>query len=170
MSPYSNQSLVCSRCTTVMLPGAVICSTCCAPLTTQADADAAQSTPIAAAVPVPGGDDAGVFASWPFGGADTEVAAQVAASNAAKIAAAGVRQQLGTYAASPDASPAQTSTNSQNATHRMPSLPVQRTVAQPEPVRPDLESVPDSGPNPFLAAARLQRARDEAASTEAYTA
>ncbi|HVT21615.1 MAG TPA: hypothetical protein VHE57_09535 [Mycobacteriales bacterium] len=166
MSRYTNQSLVCHRCATVMLPGAVICSACCAPL----EAPASEAAPIAAAAPAPAAAAAtSVFANWPFGAADAEAAAQVAAKSAAAAAAAGVRHQLEQYAAPRDTlTDAQSATNSQNATHVMPSLPAQRPA--PASAGPDLESVPAHGPNPFLAAARMQQAREEAAAVEAYSA
>jgi hypothetical protein len=81
------------------------------------------------------------LSAWPFGQADAEAAAQVAALAAADD----VRDELSHY-------------SSQATTHVLGAIPAQRP-AQPQE---ELHSVPSHGPNPFLAAARLQQARTDA--------
>ncbi|HVY11115.1 MAG TPA: hypothetical protein VHB18_13315 [Mycobacteriales bacterium] len=151
----------CNRCGAVLQPAAEVCATCCAPQSeavTQSafTAPAAPATPAAPAViaapTVPAGpaDATTGLAAWPFGQADAEAAAQVAA----QAAAADVRFELDHYSA-------------QRTTHVLSAIPAQRPV-QPQESQESLQSVPSTGPNPFLAAARIQNAHDEAALVEGY--
>jgi hypothetical protein len=166
----------CRRCAAGQLPGAAICRVCCTPLdlTDEALEEAAAADGVAG-VTEPSAADAKqaetVFASWPFGGADAEAAAQVAAQAAADSFAKDVRAQLAHYAKAPTvtyvdaAEPLYpdvhhtTYTSAQSSTHILSAVPGQREGAPAE----EIPSVPSTGPNPFLAAARMQQARDEAA-------
>lgn len=163
---FKRESSVCHRCGSVLLPSAEVCSTCCAPqdrtepqsLTafsapapTPEAVSAPAPTPEAVAVPAPRSEAPQTgLSAWPFGAADAEAAAQVAA----REVSTDVRTQLGHYSSAP------------STTHVLSAIPAQRAAYADE----DLQSVPSVGPNPFLAAARLQRARDEAAAGEGYPA
>ena len=166
----------CHRCGAVLQPKAEVCSTCCAPQTASAEmpfgasaspapavpatpAPAVPATPApaivaaptspvaAAAAPVADAAPGTGLGAWPFGQADAEAAAQVAA----QAVAADVQRELTQYSA-------------QSSTHVLSGIPAQR----PARYQDDLQSVPSTGPNPFLAAARLQHAQDEAATVEGY--
>jgi hypothetical protein len=143
--PTSN----CHRCGAVLLPGAEVCSTCCAPYgigTPEASFLTEHRSVVAdpdAPAPTTG------LGAWPFGQADAEAAAQVAA----RAVMADVRDELSHYSA-------------QSATHVLAAIPGQR-LAQPVEVE-EVPSVPSQGPNPFLAAARIQSAREEATLVEGY--
>ncbi|HWC36321.1 MAG TPA: hypothetical protein VG650_16055 [Mycobacteriales bacterium] len=145
----NNDSVVCHRCATVMLPGATVCTSCCAPLdaVTHQPLVNAVSAPIVAALPEPAavaaeeqatGEIEGMFGHWPFGGADDETVAQVARNLAASSAAATVRKELTHFS------------SSQDATHVMPAIPAPRAHRDSA----EMHSVPSTGPNPFLAAIR----------------
>ncbi len=146
---FKRQTSNCHRCGAVLLKGAEVCSACCAPQSIAAPVAAfvAAPEPVAVApVNAPAEPTTGLRA-WPFGQADAEAAAQVAA----RAVMADVRAELSHYSA-------------QSSTHVLASIPAQRPA---QPVE-EVESVPSHGPNPFLAAARLQTARDEAAAVEGY--
>lgn len=98
----------CSRCTAVVLSGASVCTTCCAP-TGQAPGDSVQFP-----VPAPADPDPQI------------------ATVATDVPAYPAPEQIGVPIHSND-------------------LPTQRT---------EEHSVPSVGPNPFLAAARIEQARD----------
>lgn len=139
----------CHRCGAVLRHDAEVCSACCAPQNVDASqiSFATQLEPVAVAAPTTPDEPATGLGAWPFGQADADAAAQVAA----RAAMADVRNQLDAYSA-------------QTSTHVLVAVPAQR----PSPSRDDFQSVPSVGPNPFLAAARLQSARDEAEAVEGY--
>lgn len=165
----------CYRCATRQLHGATVCRICCAPL----DVDHAEELEIAGgesvltpAMPPPGGAEA-VFASWPFGGADIEAAAQVAAN----AVAARVRAELTHFARRSDSgdeganngtySTAQSTTYSiSEGSPELSAMPAQRLAKS----QPDTHSVPSVGPNPFLAATHLDDSHEEETMPEAYSA
>jgi len=138
----------CNRCGAVLQPMAEVCATCCAPQSEAVSQSVftAPATPAVVAAPTAPADPTTGLGAWPFGQADAEAAAQVAA----QAVAADVRSELNHYSA-------------QTNTHHLSAIPTQRPAEQ-EP----LQSVPSTGPNPFLAAARIQNAHDEAALVEGY--
>ncbi|HVT64463.1 MAG TPA: hypothetical protein VHD81_04875 [Mycobacteriales bacterium] len=89
------------------------------------------------------------LSAWPFGQADAEATAQAAAL----AGIADVRNQLSHYSA-------------QSTTHVLGGIPAQRPAQRVE----EVQSVPSYGPNPFLAAARREQARDEATAGAGYPA
>ncbi|HVV76531.1 MAG TPA: hypothetical protein VHC43_10885 [Mycobacteriales bacterium] len=141
-------NMVCQRCATVMLPGSAVCSACCSPLVAAVPAAVAVATapaPVAMAADAAVAQSDSVLSTWPFGGSDAEAAAQVAAN----AVAAGVRRQLQEFE------------DSTSSTHVLTGIPAQRTEVARQTAEVE-SSVPAYGPNPFLAAARMQQARDEA--------
>jgi hypothetical protein len=139
----------CHRCGAVLLQDAEVCSACCAPQNSDPlqTSLVARHEPVAVTAPTAPAEPTTRLGAWPFGQADSDAAAQVAA----RAAMADVRNELSAYSA-------------QTSTHVLAAVPAQRP-AQPSE---EAQSVPSVGPNPFLAAARLQQARNEADAVEGY--
>ena len=138
-----------------------------------ADIPGAESSLIGPAIPPEGAAEA-VFARWPFGGADIEAAAQVAAN----AVAARVRAELDHFASRADGSDEDadigTFATAGSTTYSiagggpdLSTMPAQRLAKPPV----ETHSVPSVGPNPFLAATRLDDgALEEENAPEAYSA
>ncbi len=147
----------CPRCAAGLLPGAIVCHACCAPVG-EADLAIADDATIKPQDPL---------SSWPFGAADAQTELTVSKTPRVRD----VMPQLLQYAENVEGpGPDGQWATSLRTTFRIGALPEQRNENGKPKRGPHVESVPSTGPNPFLAAARLQQAHDGGEDLEAYTA